>query len=254
MTMDGFNLEGKIALVTGASRGIGEAIAKVLAAQGARLILASRKIEGLRRVEEQIVQAGGAAESLACHAGEVAQIGGLFEEIERRHGRLDILVNNAGTNPFFGDVLSADEKVWDKTFDVNLKGYFFMSQHAARLMKKTGGGAIVNVASVNGVRPAPFQGIYSITKAGIIAMTKSFAKELAPDRIRVNALLPGLTDTKFSAALTQTPDILKMVLATIPMGRIARPEEMAGAVLYLVSDAASYTTGMCLTVDGGMLA
>ncbi len=182
------------------------------------------------------------------------QIRCLFTEVESRYGRLDILVNNAGTNPFFGDVLSADEKAWDKTCDVNLKGYFFMSQHAAKLMRKAGGGVIVNVASVSGVRPEPFLGIYSITKAGIIAMTQSFAKELAPYRIRVNALLPGLTETKFSAALTQNPDILKMVLPTIPMGRIAKPEEMAGAVLYLVSDAASYTTGICLAVDGGLLA
>jgi NAD(P)-dependent dehydrogenase (short-subunit alcohol dehydrogenase family) len=252
--MDSFNLKGKTALITGASRGIGAAIAKTLAAHGARVILTSRKLEGLRRVEEEIVTAGGAAESLACHAGEMEQIRRLFAEIENRHDRLDILVNNAGTNPFFGDVLSADEKAWDKTCDVNLKGYFFMSQHAAKLMQRAGGGAIVNVASVNGIRPAPFQGIYSITKAGIIAMTKSFAKELAPYHIRVNALLPGLTDTKFAAALTQNPEIMKMVFPTIPMGRIAQPEEMTGAVLYLVSDAASYTTGICLTVDGGMLA
>lgn len=252
--MDCFNLKGKTALVTGASRGIGAAIAKLLATHGAHIILTSRKLEGLRRVEEGIIQAGGTAESLVCHAGEMDQIKGLFTKIEGSRERLDILVNNAGTNPFFGDVLSADEKAWDKTCDVNLKGYFFMSQYAARFMQKTGGGSIVNVASVNGVRPAPLQGIYSITKAGVIAMTQSFAKELAPYRIRVNALLPGLTDTKFTAALTQNPDILKMVLPTIPMGRIAKPEEMAGAVLYLVSDAASYTTGICLTVDGGMLA
>mgnify|MGYP001159185929 CR=1 FL=1 len=252
--MDCFSLEGKTALVTGASRGIGEAIARMLASRGARMILTSRKIEGLRCVEEEIRRAGGEAESLVCHAGDVAQIDALFEEIRKRGHRLDILVNNAGTNPFFGDVLSADEKAWDKTFDVNLKGYFFMSQHAARLMQKGGGGAIVNVASVNGIRPAPFQGIYSITKAGIIAMTKSFAKELAPYHIRVNALLPGLTDTKFTAVLTKNPEIMKMVLPTIPMGRFAKPQEMAGAVLYLVSEAASYTTGICLTVDGGMLA
>jgi NAD(P)-dependent dehydrogenase (short-subunit alcohol dehydrogenase family) len=252
--MDSFNLNGKIALVTGASRGIGEAIAKTLAAHGAKVILSSRKLEGLRRVEGEIVQAGGVADSLVCHTGEMEQIRKLFVEIGSRYGRLDILVNNAGTNPFFGDVLSADEKAWDKTCDVNLKGYFFMSQHAAKLMQKAGGGVIVNVASVSGVHPAPFQGIYSITKAGIIAMTQSFAKELAPSHIRVNAILPGLTETKFSAALTQNPDILKMVLPTIPMGRIAKPEEMAGAVLYLVSDAASSTTGICLAVDGGMLA
>jgi NAD(P)-dependent dehydrogenase (short-subunit alcohol dehydrogenase family) len=252
--MDHFNLSGKIALITGASRGIGEAIAKLLAAHGAHIILTSRKLEGLLRVEGEIIQAGGTAESLVCHVGALPQIEELFSQVENRHGRLDILINNAGANPFFGDVLSADEKVWDKTCDVNLKGCFFMSQHAAKLMKKAGTGTIVNVASVNGIRPAPFQSIYSITKAGIIAITQSFAKELAYCGIRVNALLPGLTDTKFASTLTQNPDILKIVLPSIPMGRIAKPEEMAGAVLYLVSEAASYTTGICLTVDGGMLA
>lgn len=251
--MDAFDLTGKRALVTGASRGIGEAIAKTLAEHGAEVILTSRKLESLRRVEAEIVRAGGKAESIACHTGEMAQIDSLFQEVAGRHPQLDILVNNAGTNPHFGDVLSADEKAWDKTCDVNLKGYFFMSQHAAKWMQQTGGGAIVNVASINGVRPAPFQGVYSITKAGIIAMTKSFAKELAPYRIRVNALLPGFTETKFTAVL-QEPNLLKMVLPMIPMGRMAKPQEMAGAVLYLVSDAASYTTGSCLTVDGGMLA
>ena len=252
--MDLFNLQGKTALITGASRGIGKAIAKTLATYGAEVILTSRKLENLRSVEGEIVQAGGKAQSVACHVGEMAQIDALFQWITKHYPQLDILVNNAGTNPFFGDVLAVDEKAWDKTCDVNLKGYFFMSQHAAKLMQKSGGGAIVNIASVNGIRPAPFQSVYSITKAGIIAMTKSFAKELSSYNIRVNALLPGLTDTKFSAALTQNPDILNMFLPTIPMGRIARPDEMVGAALYLVSDAASYTTGICLEVDGGMLA
>jgi NAD(P)-dependent dehydrogenase (short-subunit alcohol dehydrogenase family) len=148
--MDHFNLSGKIALITGASRGIGEAIAKLLAAHGAHIILTSRKLEGLLRVEGEIIQAGGTAESLVCHVGALPQIEELFSQVENRHGRLDILINNAGANPFFGDVLSADEKVWDKTCDVNLKGCFFMSQHAAKLMKKAGTGTIVNVASVNG--------------------------------------------------------------------------------------------------------
>ena len=252
--MKEFDLKGKKALVTGASRGIGESIAKTLAAYGAELILASRKIDDLRKVEEDIKRSGGSADSIACHTGEMEQIRALFEDIKKRHGRLDILVNNAATNPYFGDVLGADEKVWDKTFAVNLKGMFFASQHAARMMKDSGGGAIVNVASVNGIKPAPFQGIYSMTKAGVIALTKSFAKELAPFNIRVNALLPGLTDTKFSAALTSNKDILNLVLPSIPMGRVARPEEMAGAVLYLISDMASYTTGATIVVDGGMLA
>ena len=171
MPQDLFCLDHKIALITGASRGIGEAIAKTLADHGAQVILASRKIDDLKRVEEDIVKAVGKAFSIACHTGEMAQIDHLFDEIRLKFKRLDILVNNAATNPFFGDVLSADEKAWDKTFAVNMKGVFFISQQAAKMMKETGGGAIVNVASVNAIRPAPFQGIYSITKAGIVAMT-----------------------------------------------------------------------------------
>jgi NAD(P)-dependent dehydrogenase (short-subunit alcohol dehydrogenase family) len=249
-----FQLDNKIALVTGASRGIGEAIAKTLADHGAQVILTGRKADTLKQVEEAIIESGGQAHSIPCNTGEMAQIDRLFHEIRERYQHLDILVNNAGTNPFFGDVLSVDERAWDKTCAVNLKGYFFISQQAAKLMKEAGGGAIVNVASVNAIRPAPFQGVYSITKAGIVAMTQSFAKELALFNIRVNALLPGLTDTRFSAAMTQNPEIMKLILPMIPLGRAAKPDEMAGAVLYLVSDAAAYTTGACLVVDGGMLA
>jgi NAD(P)-dependent dehydrogenase (short-subunit alcohol dehydrogenase family) len=254
MQSDLFLLENKTALVTGASRGIGAAIAKTLAAHGAQVILASRKLDDLKRVEDEIIKAGGKAASIACHTGEMAQIHHLFNKIKTKYKRLDILVNNAATNPFFGDVLSADEKAWDKTFAVNMKGVFFISQEAARIMKDQGGGVIVNVASINAIRPAPFQGIYSITKAGIVALTKSFAKELAPLNIRVNALLPGLTDTKFSSLMISNPDIMKIILPSIPLGRAAKPEEMTGAVLYMVSDASSYMTGACIVVDGGMLA
>jgi NAD(P)-dependent dehydrogenase (short-subunit alcohol dehydrogenase family) len=254
MQRDLFLLENKTALVTGASRGIGEAVARTLAAYGAEVILASRKIGDLKRVEDDINKAGGRAFSIACHTGEIDQIDHLFNEIRSKYKRLDILVNNAATNPFFGDVLSADERAWDKTFSVNMKGVFFVAQQAAKIMKEQGGGAIVNVASVNAIRPAPFQGIYSITKAGVVALTQSFAKELAPLNIRVNALLPGLTDTKFSSVIIGSPDIMNIILPTIPLGRVAKPEEMAGAVLYMVSDAASYMTGACIVVDGGMLA
>ncbi len=254
MQKDIFSLQGRLALITGASRGIGTAIARMLADHGARLIITARKEESLQAVAAEIAARGGEVLPMACHLGEMEQIRALFDRIQKDYGKLDILVNNAGTNPFFGDVLSADEKAWDKTVDVNLKGYFFMSQSAAKIMKEQGGGAIVNVASVNAVRPAPFQGIYSITKAGIASMTRSFAKELAPFKIRVNAILPGLTDTKFSSLMIQSPEIMKIILPMIPMHRAAQPEEMAGLVLYLVSDAASYTTGACIPVDGGMLA
>ena len=252
--MVNFQLDGKIALITGASRGIGAAIAETLAAYGAHCILVSRKIDALKEVEQKIVEKGGKAESMACHMGHLNQIGALFEQIKKRHGLLHILVNNAATNPYFGDMMGADEGVWNKTFEVNLKGPFFMIQHAAGLMAESGGGAIVNVASINGIRPAPFQGIYSMSKAAMISMTQAFAKELAGRNIRVNALLPGLTHTKFADALISNDEIYKYALQSIPMNRHAVPEEMAGAVLYLVSDASSFTTGTHIICDGGSLA
>jgi NAD(P)-dependent dehydrogenase (short-subunit alcohol dehydrogenase family) len=252
--MFNFSLENKIALITGASRGIGEAIALTLAEYGAHCILVSRRLESLQAVKEKIELKQGRAEAIACHTGDLNRINNLFEQINKTPGRLDILVNNAATNPYFGNMLDADEGVWDKTNDVNLKGPFFIIQRAARLMEKSGGGAIVNVASINGVRPIPMQGIYSITKAALISMTKAFAKELGSKNIRVNALLPGLTETKFAEALIENESIYKTALQQIPLGRHAQPSEMAGAVLYLVSGASSYTTGACIVCDGGKLA
>lgn len=248
-----FDLNGKIALVTGGSRGIGAAIAKLLANSGAHVIVSSRKIDDCQAVADEITNDGGSAEALACHIGEMDQIEATFKLIESQHGRLDVLVNNAAANPYFGHILDTDLNAFQKTVDVNIRGYFFMSTAGANLMKKNGGGSIINVASVNGVTPGDMQGIYSITKASVIAMTKSFAKECATLGIRVNALLPGLTDTKFASALTGNDAILKMALQHIPMNRVAMPEEMAGTVLYLASAAASYTTGTAINVDGGYL-
>ena len=249
-----FRLDGKIALVTGASRGIGEAIAVTLADYGAHCILVSRKAEALQSVAGKIASRGGKAEVMACHVGDLGQIQELFGKIRRQYGTLNILINNAATNPYFGEMLGADEGVWNKTFDVNLKGPFFLVQNAAKLMIEAGGGSIVNVSSINGVKPAPFQGIYSITKAGLISMTQAFAKELATKNIRVNALLPGLVDTHFSKAIMENDMIYDYAVKMIPMGRHAKPMEMAGAVLYLVSDAAPFTTGASFVVDGGALA
>ena len=249
-----FDLKGKIAVVTGASRGIGRSIAETFAEYGAEVILASRKIESLTTAAEAITAKGGKAHPIACHMGDLNAIKALYEFIEKTYGRLDILVNNAATNPYFGEMAGVDESVWNKTFDVNLKGPFFMIQNALPLMKAAGGGAIVNVASVNGMKPAQFQGVYSVTKGALITMTQAYAKELAPHKIRVNALLPGLTDTKFASALMNQDEIYKYAVAQIPMGRHAEPKEMAGAVLYLVSEASSFTTGTCITCDGGYLA
>ena len=252
-TNNPFDLSGKIALVTGASRGIGEGIARLLAAQGAHVIVSSRKQDACEGVAASIREAGGKAEAYACHIGEMAQIDKLFADLEAQHGRLDILVNNAATNPHFGHITETDVGAFQKTVDVNIRGYFFMSSAGAKLMARNGGGSIVNVASVNGVTPGAQQGIYSITKAAVISMTKAFARECAPQKVRVNALLPGATDTKFASALFHNPVILEQALGRIPMHRVAEPSEMAGAVLYLASDAASYTTGAALNVDGGYL-
>jgi NAD(P)-dependent dehydrogenase (short-subunit alcohol dehydrogenase family) len=248
-----FDLTGKIALVTGASRGIGAAIAKLLAAHGAHTIVSSRRLEDCQTVVDQIVADRGSAAAVACHIGELAQIEALFADIRERYGRLDVLVNNAAANPYFGSILKTDPGVFQKTVDVNIRGYFFMSTHGANLMMENGGGSIINVASVNGINPGHWQGVYSITKAAVISMTKAFAIECAEAGIRCNALLPGLTDTKFASVLVNTPVILQRALARIPMRRVAQPSEMAGTVLYLASAASSYTTGAIINVDGGYL-
>ncbi len=248
-----FDLSGKTALVTGASRGIGESIARLLAQYGAHVIVSSRKIDDCQKVADSIVSDGGKATALGCHVGEMDQIERLFDTIKQDFGKLDILVNNAAANPYFGHILDTDLGAYNKTVDVNIRGYFFMSIEAGKMMREQGGGVILNTASVNGIRPGDMQGIYSITKAAVISMTKSFAKECGRFNIRVNALLPGLTETKFASALTTNEKILKTALMQIPLGRTAQPDEMAGTVLYLVSDASSYTTGATVVVDGGYL-
>ena len=248
-----FDLTGKVALITGASRGIGEAVAKLYAQFGAEVIISSRKMENIQSVVTAITEAGGKAAGIECHIGNSEAIKELIGEIKQRYGRLDILVNNAATNPYFGHILDTGESAIDKTIEVNIKGYFLISQLAGQLMKENGSGVIINTASINGVSPGPMQGIYSITKAAIISMTESFAQECARYNIRVNAVLPGLTDTKFASALTKNEQMLKSVLPMIPMNRMAQPEEIAPAFLFLASDAASYITGVSLPVDGGIL-
>ena len=248
-----FDLTGKVALITGASRGIGEATARLLAGQGAHVVISSRKQEDLDVVAASIIAAGGKATAIAAHQGESAALKALVGEIEGGLGRLDILVNNAATNPYFGHISDTEMSMVDKTLQVNIKGYFELAALASKLMKKNGGGAIVNIASINGVKPGMYQGIYSITKAAVINMTQAFAKECAPWKIRCNAVLPGLTETKFASALTKNEQLMKQVLPQIPLGRAAQRDEIAPAILYLVSPAASYVTGTTLTVDGGLI-
>jgi NAD(P)-dependent dehydrogenase (short-subunit alcohol dehydrogenase family) len=249
-----FNLDGRVALVTGASRGIGEATAHLLARHGAHVIVSSRRHESVAPVAEAIRAEGGKSSALACHVGQTESIDSAFALIEKEHGRLDILVNNAATNPHFGHITETPVSMIEKTVEVNVRGFFVASQKAALLMKSHGGGSIVNTSSINGVRPGPGQGIYSVTKAAVISMTQAFAKECAPWKVRVNAVLPGLTDTRFASALIGNERILNMILPLIPLGRVAQPEEIAPAILFFASDAASYITGACLPVDGGFLA
>ena len=252
MTTDLFDLNDKIALVTGASRGIGAEAARLLAQKGAHVIISSRKQEGCEEMARRIRDEGGQATAYACHIGKLDQVEAIFNHIRERHGRLDILVNNAAANPYFGHITETDLGAFDKTVEVNIRGYFFMSVNACRMMKQNGG-SIVNVASVDGVSPGDKRGIYSITKGAIISMTKAFALECGPDNIRVNAVLPGLTDTKFAGALTGDAQILNSWLKQMPLRRYAQPEEMAGAILFLASPASSFATGSCIAVDGGYL-
>jgi len=249
-----FSLAGRTALVTGASRGIGESIARLLAAHGAHVICSSRKQDACEAVAASIRDAGGSAEARALHIGDAAAIEALFTALDTEGRSVHLLVNNAAANPYFGPMLEMGLDAYEKTVEVNLRGYFWASVQAAKRMAKAGGGAIVNVASVNARRPAAGQGIYSMTKAGIVNMTEGFAKELAAQGIRVNAVLPGLTDTKFASAITGNPKLMGLMGQLIPQGRAAQPEEIAPAVLFLLSDAASYVTGTTLVVDGGYLA
>ena len=254
MARDQFNLTGKIAVVAGASRGIGQEIAKILGEYGAYVVCLSRGADGCAETVAAIEALGGRAEMRACHIGRVEAIDEFYRYMDERHGRVDILINNAAANPYYGHILDTDVASFDKTVEVNLRGYFFMAVGAGRRMRAQGGGAIVNVASANALSPGDKQGVYSITKAGIHNMSKALARECGEFGIRVNTLVPGLTRTKFAMALHDDEEFMAKQMPHTPLARGADPVEMAGAVLYLVSDAASYTTGSSIVVDGGYLA
>jgi NAD(P)-dependent dehydrogenase (short-subunit alcohol dehydrogenase family) len=248
--MNLFELSGKVAVVNGASRGIGEAIAKGLADCGALVVLTSRKQASVQKVADEIVESGGKAVAKACHAGHLEEIESLFEFIANEFGRLDILINNAATNPFFGPATDLPSRAFDKTVEINLKGPYYMLCKAVPLMAENGGGSVVNVASIAALISLPGQAVYSMTKAGLISLTKSFAKEYGQRGIRVNAILPGVVETRLASALIEDPATQKW-LSRLPAGRAGQPHDMVAGVLYLVSDQAAYTTGTTLVMDGG---
>lgn len=248
-----FDLTGKVAIVTGASRGIGQAIAETLAKAGAKVVLSSRKQESLDQVAAGIVAAGGEATGIAAHSGNKDALHTLVQRAVETYGRLDILVNNAATNPHFGTLLDAEDSMWQKTFEVNVFGNIWLTQAAVQEMKKVGGGKIINIASVAGLNPGNFQGIYSATKAAIISLTKTLAMELGPDNIQVNAVAPGLVQTKFAQVLWENETLRQQIESKTPLGRIGQPEEIAGLVLYLASPAANFMTGSVITIDGGLM-
>ena len=246
-----FDLSGRVALVTGASRGIGSAIAQILAEHGAQVVLSSRKQADLDAEAERInAQYPDKATAIAAHAGRPEELEQMVKAVMDGFGRIDILVNNAATNPYMGPVLGTELAAWDKTFEVNLRGVFVLSKLVYEASMESHGGAIVNVASIGGLRPGVGLGVYNITKAGVIMLTRQLARELG-GKVRVNAVAPGVIKTRFAEALWGNESILDRVLAANPMGRIGVPDEVASGVLFLVSDAASYVNGEVLVIDGG---
>jgi NAD(P)-dependent dehydrogenase (short-subunit alcohol dehydrogenase family) len=249
-------LENKLCIVTGGSRGIGAAIATAFARDGARVVITARKPDGLQATADAIgAQFPGRVHWRACHSGSAEAVADLVSWVEAELGVPDVLVNNAATNPYFGPLLGVSAAAWDKTFEVNLRGYFEATRQVAeRWLARERGGSIVNIASIAGTGAAPLQGVYGMTKAAVISMTRTLAFELGPRGIRVNAIAPGLVDTRFASALTENPELARWFNERTALGRFAKPEEIAGAAVYLASDESSFVTGQVLMVDGGFSA
>ncbi len=249
-----FELDNKIALVTGASQGIGRALARGLAQFGAKVVVSSRKQEAVDQVAHALRSEGHEATAIAANVGHPEAISALVNETVVHYGGLDIVINNAGANPVFGPVQTTEGKAFDKIMDVNLKGPFELCKAAYPILKKRGGGSIINISSIGGITPEEFIGIYSVSKAGLNSLTQAMAQDWGKDNIRVNSICPGLIKTKFSQALWGDKDILDRFLKKIPLNRLGHPEDITGLAIFLASDAASYCTGGVYLVDGGYLA
>lgn len=247
-----FDIAGKTVIITGSTRGIGMAIAERFAQAGAKVVISSRKQDVCDEVAKELTDKGFSAIGIAAHNGDKAALYALVQKTIDHFGAVNVLINNAATNPHFGQMLDAEDSLWQKTIEVNIMGNLWLTQATVAHMRKIGGGKIINVASVNGIRPGGFQGIYSMTKAAVISMTKTLAMELAGDNIQVNAIAPGLIKTKFAQAIWDNDALHSGVIGRTPMGRIGEPDEIAGIALYLASPASSFTTGQVFVVDGGI--
>jgi NAD(P)-dependent dehydrogenase (short-subunit alcohol dehydrogenase family) len=250
--MEPFSLQGRVAVLTGASRGIGRAIALRLAAAGAHVVVSSRRLDNVEAVAAEIRAAGGQSLAIEAHVGDPAAVESLVARTAEAYGGLDIVVNNAATNPHFGPLLSADEGQWDKILDTNAKAAFRLCRAAVPHLEARGGGKIINVASVAGLQPSPGMGLYGISKAALIMLTRQLAMELGAANIQVNALAPGVIKTRFSRVLWQTPQISDSILGHLPLGHFGEPDDVAGLALYLASPASDYVTGAVFVVDGGL--
>ena len=249
-----FSLEDRIALVTGASRGIGRAIAKALAQAGARVILVSRNEALLAQLQREIQEEGGEASYHAANVGSREEMERVYKEVEERYNRLHILVNNAGVSPHYRSFHKTSEGDWEKMLAVNLKGVFYSCYLAFPMLKAAGEAAVLNVSSIGGLIGLPRVAVYTATKGAITTFTKSLAVEWAPYSIRVNALCPGFIETDMTAGVSSKEELRNQLLARIPLGRFGQPEEVARAALFMVSPASSYVTGHCMVIDGGWTA
>lgn len=254
MSTDRFSLAGKIALVNGGSRGIGESIAHGLAEQGARVIVSSRSVESCQKVADAIVANGGEAVALQCDAGNGDDITALFAAIDEQFGRLDILVNNGAVSPYFGPATGTPEAAFDMMMNINVKGPFLMCCAALKRMVPQGSGSIVNISSITATSPGEMITVYAMGKAAVLNMTKGLARENAKTGVRINAIQPGLIETAMTEDINQNEKIHNALMKQIPQARMAQPDEIVGGVLYLVSDTATFTTGSSLIIDGGMIA
>lgn len=254
MGLDAFSLKGRVAVVTGGSRGIGEEIAVAMAEAGADVAPVARSEDALEETADRIEEAGGTAHPRPLDVTDVAAVEAMFDDVEATLGDVDVLVNNAGVNPFFGNARNLDLETWKKIMDVNVTGAFHCAREFGRRVdERDGTGSIVNVASVGGVVALPYQTPYTASKHAMVGMTKSLAVEWTP-QIRVNALAPGYVKTEFTKGVRENEDIRDDILETIPQNRFADPDEIAASAVYLASDAAGYVTGEVHVADGGIAA